>query len=547
MSTDNRLAESPTGYLSEGSKRRFTVIAGTLGAAFFLAQFLLPMLVMLLVMMPMMLGRAVSTPDLDNAAAWQGDLWFVERTTHVDWHDPGRSTQTLALKHLRLSDLSAVGSEQPLEASRGEAVPALLPIGNRLWLLNAGSADYYTGGTLTHLSGVTRPHRASRPFAYQGRPAIVSRGMHPTLAVLEGEGSRTQWKTRPFPLALPTESGSLRSLQAVEAGGGLYLFAELCTEEPEHCSLSYREPGREAWFPLAEDACSCGSWTALALESQPTVVLSEQDQGRDRKLEAIAVTPDGPRSKRIALGKGERSWGGWRALPLQDHILLVSGGMPVGLSLLEAAEGRIVRSVRTEASLPFGPNMMVFMMIPQFLPIALSLLLALLLTGQMRRHRIQDYVFDGTRRRFASLWQRALAQLVDILPLGAGFLLPLAWVWRAVSDPETLAESGPMFPLWFFGLFVAAFVSGMLVLVSFSYFEGRFGKTPGKWLVGIRVLGTDLQPCGFGRALLRNLLTFIDGFFNFLVGALLVALTEHWQRLGDLAARTIVLVDEKKA
>jgi len=29
----------------------------------------------------------------------------------------------------------------------------------------------------------------------------------------------------------------------------------------------------------------------------------------------------------------------------------------------------------------------------------------------------------------------------------------------------------------------------------------------------------------------------------FLVGALLLALTEKWQRLGDLAARTIVVAD----
>jgi hypothetical protein len=43
----------------------------------------------------------------------------------------------------------------------------------------------------------------------------------------------------------------------------------------------------------------------------------------------------------------------------------------------------------------------------------------------------------------------------------------------------------------------------------------------------------------------RNLLTFVDGCFNFMVGALLVALTENWQRLGDLATRTIAVVDEK--
>ena len=59
--------------------------------------------------------------------------------------------------------------------------------------------------------------------------------------------------------------------------------------------------------------------------------------------------------------------------------------------------------------------------------------------------------------------------------------------------------------------------------------------------MSIRVVGTDLRPCGFGRALIRNLLKLVDGFFNFLVGILLVAFTPEWQRLGDLAARTIVI------
>jgi uncharacterized RDD family membrane protein YckC len=165
----------------------------------------------------------------------------------------------------------------------------------------------------------------------------------------------------------------------------------------------------------------------------------------------------------------------------------------------------------------------------------------------MRRHRVQDYIFAGTRRTFASLWQRALAQLVDLVPLSAAFLIPFAWMWRLFSDPESFVESGPMFPFVFLGLFVGAFLCALLVLLAFSYYEGRSGRTPGKWLLGIRVLGTNLQPCGFGRALLRNMLSFVDGFFSFLVGALLVALTENWQRLGDMAARTIVVIDEKPA
>jgi uncharacterized RDD family membrane protein YckC len=145
------------------------------------------------------------------------------------------------------------------------------------------------------------------------------------------------------------------------------------------------------------------------------------------------------------------------------------------------------------------------------------------------------------------LWQRALAQLVDLIPFVAGFALPMVWMWRMFSDPEALFESGFAFPFKMFGAVIGALVWTLAVFVAYSSLEGRFGKTPGKWLVGIRVLGTDLKPCGFGRAFLRNLLTMVDGFFNFLVGALLVALTENWQRLGDMAARTIVVVDRKPA
>lgn len=300
-------------------------------------------------------------------------------------------------------------------------------------------------------------------------------------------------------------------------------------------------------MPLVEDGCACADWTAIAMGARPAVVLTERQEGRASRIAVVTVTADGPRREEIQTEQGRRIWRRWRPFSVGSRLLLFSEGMPGSLSLIEVAGGKIVRSVKRTGSFPFGPNMMVFMTIPQLLPILLSLLLALLLTAQMRRHRVQDYVLAGERRRFASLWQRALAQLVDLVPIGAAFAIPMVPMWRMFSDPESLVEKGPTFPLLFFGLFIAAFLLGLLVLVAFSYTEGRFGKTPGKWMLGIRVLGTDLRPCGFGRALLRNVLTFADGFFSFLVGALLVALTENWQRLGDLAARTIVVADEKAA
>jgi uncharacterized RDD family membrane protein YckC len=547
MSTGSPLTESAPGYLSEESKRRFTLVAGILGAVFFLAQFLLPMVLMFLFMMPMMMGQAVSMADLDQAVLWRDEFWFIERTTKLNWRDPQTSATAIALRHVRLTDLSDIGPAVPLEAAGADSVPALLPIGDRLWVIGTDTVGYFESGSLTRLGRAKRPAGASNPFLYGGRASVVSLGAAPTLATLYAEGSGAEWRARALPLGLPPEGGRLRALQAVEADGGLYLFAELCTDAPDQCSLRYRELEHEKWLPLVLDACSCANWTAILLGSHPAVVFSDREVGRAKRLEVVTVTPSGPSRAHIQLEGGGPAWARWRALARENRLLLLSEGFPGSLRLAEVADGRVIRSARKPGSFPFGPNMMYLMMIPQLLPILLSLILALLLTAQMRRHRVQDYVFAGARRTFASLWQRAMAQLVDLVPFMAGFLLPMASMWRVFSDPENLLESGASFPFWFFGLFIASLLWGLLVLAAYSYFEGRWGKTPGKWLLGIRVLGTDLRPCGFGRAFLRNLLTFVDGFFSFLVGALLVALTENWQRLGDLAARTIVVVDEKPA
>jgi uncharacterized RDD family membrane protein YckC len=538
--------ESERGYLSAESKRRFTIIAGVLGAVFFLGQILLPMAIMFLVMMPAMFMRDMKSLDLEGAALVGDDLWAVERTVKLNMKSPGGPSTTLALTRLRLADLSEAGPAIPLEGFATESTPDLTVTGDRLWIFGPDATAYYEKGLLRPLPGLMRPARASRPFVYEGRPAVITLGATPALAVLQDD-REPKWVTREFALGQPGGIGSLTSVQAVEAGGSLYLFGQLCSATPEHCSLSYRDLEHAQWLPLVDEVCSCANWTALALASRPAVFLSERQKGGRAQLSIVTVTANRPQRRPIETIDGRQAWRQWRPLSSGSRLVLVSEGMPGGVRVAEVEDGRVVRTSKKPGSFPFGPNMMIFMMIPQLLPILLSLLLAFLLTIQMRRHRVPDYAFGAERRAFASLWQRALAQLVDLVPFAAGFALPMAWMWRMFSDPESLFESGPTFPLKMFGLFLGAFSWMLIVFLAYSYLEGRFGKTPGKWLVGIRVLGTDLQPCGFGRAFLRNLLTFVDGFFNFLVGALLVALTENWQRLGDMAARTIVVIDQKPA
>ena len=536
----------PAGYLSEDSKRRFTLAAGILGAAVFIGQTMLPAMLMFAIMMPMFTRQELKVAALDQSAWWQDQVWFVEQTSRVNWTDLENTKSVQALVHVRTTDLERGGPPVALGETSRREVPALLATGARLWIVGEDDVRYYEGGSVTTLAGTERPPRASHPFAYGGAPAVVTLGRTATLHTLRVQGTQAEWVERELSLDLPTEMGALRAIEAQEADGRAYLFAQLCSESPQRCSILYRELAGGEWRPALEESCAC-EWRVLALGGAPAIVAAMQERGHTDGVEVVTLAPGGPRRERVDLGGGEMSWSEWRPLAAPGRLFLVSETMPGSLRLREIVDGRVVRTVRKPGAFPFAPNMMLFMLVIQALPILLSLVLALVLTAQMRRHRVGQYEHEGVQRDFATLWQRAVAQLVDAVPAILAFAVPAVWFLRVFADPETMLDNGgAMFPLWFLGGFLVAFMFSALLLVAYSYLEGRFGKTPGKWLMGIRVVGTDLQPCGFGRALLRNFLTFVDGFFNFLVGALLVAFTENWQRLGDFAARTIVVTDPKR-
>jgi len=68
------------------------------------------------------------------------------------------------------------------------------------------------------------------------------------------------------------------------------------------------------------------------------------------------------------------------------------------------------------------------------------------------------------------------------------------------------------------------------------------GRTPGKRTQRLRVVRTDGQPAGAGPILVRNIIRIADylpGFYA--VGAISILLSRRNQRLGDLAAGTMVV------
>ena len=85
---------------------------------------------------------------------------------------------------------------------------------------------------------------------------------------------------------------------------------------------------------------------------------------------------------------------------------------------------------------------------------------------------------------------------------------------------------------------------GTFTVLFFLYFvilEGHMGQTIGKMVTGIKVVKENGDPCDMKASLIRNILRIIDGIFIYIVGAVIIAVTDKNQRLGDLAGKTVVV------
>ena len=83
---------------------------------------------------------------------------------------------------------------------------------------------------------------------------------------------------------------------------------------------------------------------------------------------------------------------------------------------------------------------------------------------------------------------------------------------------------------------------GLLVIGYYVLLEGYLGQTVGKMVVGIRVVSeaTGATP-GIGPAAIRTVLRLVDGLFSYLVAFVTVLASAKRQRLGDMAAHTLVI------
>jgi hypothetical protein len=68
------------------------------------------------------------------------------------------------------------------------------------------------------------------------------------------------------------------------------------------------------------------------------------------------------------------------------------------------------------------------------------------------------------------------------------------------------------------------------------------GQSPGKRIIGIRVVMGDGSPVSAGASFIRNLLRFIDGYVGlYLIALLSASASQAFRRPGDWAAGTLVI------
>jgi len=244
------------------------------------------------------------------------------------------------------------------------------------------------------------------------------------------------------------------------------------------------------------------------------------------------------------------AWSGPTQLPLTNGMAAWSAFLHQGKPMLflnrlfsqtlySVESNRLANPIRLEGGFSLSRSMGSMALFS----IAANLIVLLAVFGfsaLIRRFKTRTWTENGSEFEFASLFRRFAAFLLDTFFL----LLPPASAVALFLIREDISLHPFRFLLIFFSALLFYVIGGFLY---HSLLEGLLGATLGKRLCGITVLKADFSPCGLGAGFLRNLLRIVDGFFYYLVAAVSMAGTLKWQRLGDLAAGTVVVMRKKDA
>ncbi len=123
---------------------------------------------------------------------------------------------------------------------------------------------------------------------------------------------------------------------------------------------------------------------------------------------------------------------------------------------------------------------------------------------------------------------RTIAYLIDTVIVLLLSLLATVLLGAAPLNFPDLSKLAEMLSMWLY-FHIFTFVA------YFTLLEGLFGRTVGKALLGLRVVAVDGKEMGLMKAFTRTVFRILDGILIYIPAFL------WWQRIGDMAAGTVVL------
>jgi uncharacterized RDD family membrane protein YckC len=423
--------------------------------------------------------------------------------------------------------------------------PCLLDGGESLLIITSEKAWEYSNRKVTQIEMEPIPAFTTQPFLYKGVPAVLqAKDKGCSLLVLRGR----RWIAENEIIVKPDSAEwicDIEKLKVISYENNLHLFFLSQNKTihysmiPEYIAL---KPGQfiirpESWY-LANGISS--EWEPFVINGQPGVACLDSASPFSKPLLSfMSIEKNGW----VDIGKCQASdISQFCVLPgnAKNQFLIAAQTLPGRVMISRYSDGNLVKIVSSGSGFPFTPQAMTFVYTGNLLIFAISAVAAFVLSKRMEKDQIPIYRIEDKSVILASLWKRSIAKAFDVF---------LSFIPGAIFQFNLLkgiiTGTGADVPIGFsenLALMSKSIALTTLVWIVLSYMEGKFGQTPGKMLMKIKAVRKDnLEPCGFLMSLLRNIALFADGFFQYFVGIALIAGTSYRQRIGDFAAKTIVI------
>ena len=442
------------------------------------------------------------------------------------------------------------GSEEKAEnlGAISLSFPRLMEYNGRLLIFSNYGVDEFKDGKIEILFRQILGS-ISQPFIYEGKPAVIESkpdGFY--LNTLSDKKWEKVGKVYPEKSTVKSNESAGRSdslpspgIQVLNLNGEYFYFYYSDKTLYMHKGIPFVEDKKSGeWTPIENNL---REWTAVSYDGKPAVILGSNNSSGSRSSlnsNIIGLKYDGGSWTKFFEHKGGMviSMG---AYPMEEKsgLYILYCGFPGNSHLLSVKDGIVAADQKIGKGF-FSQFPLKWIFAGNVIIMFFYLIIVFSISKSMSKHRIPEYSDDTVNIPFAPLWKRAAARMIDsVFMMG-----PVMLVYYKVFT-DFFENFSPQSMMIMAGNVLACFLWAIIVGIFLSFMEGKSGKTPGKMLMKIKVVGTDNQllPVGFGRAIIRNLLMIVDSFFHYMVGVLLIAFMDNWQRVGDMAAKTIVVED----